>query len=47
MTQVREMDKTERVFSRKIYLASNDSPDNWTEITTEEAARIETSNSME
>lgn len=36
ITQNREVPLEERVFSKKVYLAINDSEDNWTEITEEQ-----------
>lgn len=40
LTQVAEVALQERVFSKKLYLAVNDSPNNWKEITDEEAATL-------
>lgn len=40
LTQAAEVTLQERVFSKKLYLAVNDSPDNWKEITDEEAATL-------
>ena len=40
LTQAAEVTLQERVFSKKLYLAVNDSPDKWKEITDEEAATL-------
>lgn len=40
LTQAAEVTLQERVFGKKLYLAVNDSPDNWKEITDEEAATL-------
>lgn len=40
LTQAGEMDVIDRIFSKKIFLAVNDSVNNWKEITDEEAARL-------
>ncbi len=40
LTQAADVTLQERVFSKKLYLAVNDSPDNWKEITDEEAATL-------
>lgn len=40
LTQAAEVSLQERVFSKKLYLAVNDTPDNWKEITDEEAAAL-------
>lgn len=40
LTQSAEVTLQERVFSKKLYLAVNDSPDKWKEITDEEAATL-------
>lgn len=40
LTQSAEVDVKARIFSKKIYLAVNDSPDNWKEITDVEAEAI-------
>lgn len=40
LTQVAEVALQDRVFSKKLYLAVNDSADNWKEITDEEAATL-------
>jgi len=40
LTQAGEVKNEDRVISELIYLAANDSPDNWTEITDAEAEEI-------
>lgn len=40
ITQAGEVADEERVFSKEVFLAINDSPANWKEITEEEADRI-------
>lgn len=41
LTQSAEVDVKTRIFSKKIYLAVNDSPDNWKEITDAEAEELQ------
>jgi hypothetical protein len=41
LTQSAEVDVKARIFSKKIYLAVNDSPDNWKEITDAEAEELQ------
>ena len=41
LTQSAEVDVNARIFSKKIYLAVNDSPDNWKEITDAEAEELQ------
>lgn len=41
LTQSAEVDVKARIFSKKIYLAVNDSPDNWKEITDVEAEELQ------
>jgi hypothetical protein len=41
LTQSAEVDVKSRIFSKKIYLAVNDSPDNWKEITDAEAEELQ------
>lgn len=41
LTQSAEVDVKARIFSKKIYLAVNDSPDNWKEITDTEAEELQ------
>lgn len=41
LTQEADVDLANRVVSSKVYLAVNDSPDNWREITDAEAEEIE------
>lgn len=41
LTQSAEVDVKARTFSKKIYLAVNDSPDNWKEITDAEAEELQ------
>lgn len=40
ITQAGEVADEERIFSKEVFLAINDSPANWKEITEEEADRI-------
>lgn len=40
LTQVKDVPLEQRVFSDKVFLAVNDSPDNWMEIADEEAQVI-------
>lgn len=40
LTQAANVDVTERIFSKKIFLAVNDSPTNWVEITDAEVEAI-------
>jgi hypothetical protein len=40
ITQAGEVDIMQRVLSKEVYLAVNDSPSNWKEITEEEANEI-------
>lgn len=40
LTQAGELEAKDRILSKKIYLAVNDSPSNWTEITDKEADEI-------
>lgn len=40
LTQSADVDLQNRVFSEEIWLASTDSPDNWKDISIEEAERI-------
>lgn len=40
LTQSADIDLKNRVFSKKVFLSVNDSPDNWKEITTEEAGEL-------
>lgn len=40
LTQASDVDIKERVFSEKIWLACNDSPDNWKEISEAEANEL-------
>ena len=40
LTQSADVELQNRVFSEEIWLASNDSPDNWEDISIEEADRI-------
>lgn len=37
LTQAEEVEPNQRIFSKEIFLAVNDSPANWKEITEEEA----------
>lgn len=41
LTQANEVDIEERILSKKVYLAINDNPSNWVEITDDEALIIE------
>lgn len=36
ITQAGEIEENQRIFSKEVFLAVNDSPDNWKEITEEE-----------
>lgn len=40
LTQAANVDIQERIFSKKVFLAVNDSPTNWVEITDEQAEEI-------
>lgn len=40
LTQSKEVEVQDRILSKKIFLAVNDSPDNWKEITEAEAEAI-------
>lgn len=40
LTQSGNVEISERILSKKVFLAINDSPDNWKEITDEEAENI-------
>lgn len=40
LTQSKDVEVRERILSKKIFLAVNDSPDNWKEITDAEAEAI-------
>ena len=40
LTQSADVKISERILSKKVFLAINDSPDNWNEITDEEAEKI-------
>ena len=40
LTQSKDVELRERIFSKKVFLAVNDSVSNWKEITDEEAARL-------
>lgn len=40
LTQSKDVDVTERILSKKVFLAVNDSPENWKEITDAEADEI-------
>lgn len=40
LTQAKEVEVQDRILSKKIFLAVNDSPDNWKEITDKEADEI-------
>ena len=40
LTQAKDVPLEQRVFSDKVFLAVNDSPDNWMEIADEEAQEI-------
>ena len=40
LTQSADVKIAERILSKKVFLAVNDSPDNWKEITDEEAENI-------
>ena len=40
LTQSKEVEVRDRILSKKIFLAVNDSPDNWKEITDAEAEAI-------
>lgn len=40
LTQSKEVEVQDRILSKKIFLAVNDSPDNWKEITDAEAEAI-------
>lgn len=40
LTQSADIDIKNRIFSDKLYLGVNDSPDNWKEITEQEADRL-------
>ena len=40
LTQSKEVEVQDRILSKKIFLAVNDSPDNWKEITDKEADEI-------
>lgn len=40
LTQSADVKIAERILSKKVFLAINDSPDNWKEITDEEAENI-------
>lgn len=40
LTQSRDVEISERILSKKVFLAINDSPENWKEITDEEAENI-------
>lgn len=40
ITQAEEVTAEERIFSKEVFLAINDSPSNWKEITEEEADMI-------
>lgn len=40
LTQSKDVEVRDRILSKKIFLAVNDSPDNWKEITDEEAEAI-------
>lgn len=40
LTQSKEVEVKDRILSKKIFLAVNDSPDNWKEITDKEADEI-------
>lgn len=40
LTQSADVEIEERILSKKVFLAVNDSPDNWKEITDEEAENI-------
>lgn len=39
LTQVTDVEPQDRIYSEKVYLAVNDSPNNWTEIAVEEAEK--------
>lgn len=39
LTQVADVEPQDRIYSEKVYLAVTDSPDNWMEITVEEAEK--------
>ena len=41
LTQANEVNIEDRILSKKVYLAINDSPSNWKEITDDEALIIE------
>ena len=41
LTQANEVDIEDRILSKKVYLAINDNPSNWKEITDDEALIIE------
>ena len=41
LTQAGDISANERTMAKKVYLAVNDSPDNWKEITDEEAREME------
>ena len=41
LTQVEEVELTARIFSKKIYLAVTDSPENYKEITDEQVEMLE------
>ena len=40
LTQMADVDVKDRILSKKVYLASTDKPENWKEITDEEAESI-------
>lgn len=40
LTQAKDVNVEERILSKKVFLAVNDSPENWKEITDEEAESI-------
>lgn len=40
LTQAAQVPLAERAFSTRVYLAANDSPETWREITTAEAERL-------
>ena len=40
LTQSADVEISERILSKKVFLAVNDTPDNWKEITDEEAENI-------
>ncbi|MBD5252322.1 MAG: hypothetical protein HDS49_04750 [Bacteroides sp.] len=40
LTQAEEVEPNQRIFSKEIFLAVNDSPANWKEITEEEVEKL-------